>query len=242
MRGSIRRASVGPETLVHRLDRSRQADMRAAAERIVPVAQSNTVLPRRCMVGKELSPTLLGLISSRALRAFAAAGGPVRCRLRVTSGKTLCEYMFSELPQIPDIVGSAGCPRTACGRIVVLRRSARGARKPAGEGGDQCALTPCRGRNGAEQLTPLGALEHRRPAGLHHVLSVRAHPMPVSWARRGRSQASRRGDRYRLMRSEGRFAEKRPVLEQSMPAPGMSRACPGRWQATAVAPFCQTRQ
>lgn len=80
----------------------------------------------------------------------------------------------------------------------------------------ECALTPCRGRNGAEQLTPLGALEHRRPAGLHHVLSARAHPMPVSWARRGRSQASRRGDRYRLMRSEGRFAES---------ARSWSRAC-----------------
>src|SRR6516164_8400441 len=107
MRGSIRRASAGPETLVHRLDRSRQAHMRAATDRIVPVAQSNTVLPR-CMVGKELSPNLLlGLISSRALRAFAEAGGPVRCRLRVTSGKTPSEYMFSELPQVADIVRRA---------------------------------------------------------------------------------------------------------------------------------------
>jgi hypothetical protein len=43
-------------------------------------------LPRRCMVGKEFSPTLPALISSRALRAFAAAGGPVRCRLRVNGG------------------------------------------------------------------------------------------------------------------------------------------------------------
>jgi hypothetical protein len=30
--------------------------------------------------------------------------------LRVTCGKTLCEYMFSELPQITDIVGSVGSP------------------------------------------------------------------------------------------------------------------------------------
>ena len=33
--------------------------------------------------------------------------------LWVTGGKTLYEYMFSELPQIADIVGNAGRPKSA---------------------------------------------------------------------------------------------------------------------------------
>jgi hypothetical protein len=189
---------------------------------------------------------IAGVIGPSGGRALRRAGTLTRSARNVAFGSRAVKLSVS--------ICSPNCPRyrTSWGALVVpeppeaalwvLRRSARGARKAAGEGGDQCALTPCRGRNGAEQLTPLGALEHRRPAGLHHVRSVRAHPMPVSWARRGRSQASRKGDRYRLMRSEGRFAESARSLEQSMPAPGMSRACPGRWQATARAPFCQTRQ
>ena len=47
-----------------------------------------------------------------------------QCPERVTGGKTLSEYMFSELLQMADIVGGAGGPRTALDRPSVLRVSA----------------------------------------------------------------------------------------------------------------------
>ena len=51
------------------------------------------------------------MIAARRLAAVVAVNVP-ECLFWVTGGKTCCEYMFSELPQIADIVGALAA-RTA---------------------------------------------------------------------------------------------------------------------------------
>jgi len=100
---------------------------------------------------------------------------------------------------------------------------------------------------GAEHPTPLGALKHRRPAGLHLVLSVRAHPTPflrTTWP--VTSQPNSRsspfaatdtgssGARVGLLKASGPGAERAGTE--------ISRAAQVGGQATTRAPFCQTHQ
>jgi hypothetical protein len=169
------------------------------------------------------------------IAAFVIDQRPVECLFWVTGGKTHCEYMISELPQIADIVGSGRCRRTGRQRSLALRW-----------GNDQSELAPSwpesrRAACTARRLDPPASDQSPRRA------SVLAHPMPVlrhdmaGHKRAEQPLVPKRDDRYLLIRGETRLAEGARFRDKRGGI-GMSRPFLGECQATARAPFCQTRQ
>jgi hypothetical protein len=59
--------------------------------------------------GNRCRDLVLGMVVNRLLERLSCVGS----RLWVTSSKTLTEHIFSELPQITDVVASSNNPSTA---------------------------------------------------------------------------------------------------------------------------------